>query len=179
VSGDLHMRQCEEYTRTDRRPYHERASRYLTASDRLHRGGICDRDVLVDVGAGCTELDFCLRTEHRWRGRYVPVDGWIDGTDLEVWDPARAFDWFAALEVLEHLKDPERLVMVFRENARRGFVVTTPNPDVVDVRAMDPTHITPITRGDLEAWGLHTTVHNFYGTPADGLCGMWTREAVR
>lgn len=170
---------CEEYARLDRRPYHERKSRYLVAVDRMLRGGLCDRDIVVDIGAGYTELDVCLRVDHAWRGRYVPVDGWIDGTDIEEWTPEFDCDWYAALEILEHLRDPRRLVEELKASAKRGFVITTPNPEVVDVLAMDPTHVTPLPRGLLESWDLYTTVHNFYGRHEDGIAALWTRELVR
>lgn len=173
------MDRCAAYICADRRPYSERKARYQVASDRLHRGGFCDRDILLDLGAGGTELDYCLRTEHRWRGRYVPVDGWIDGTDLETWTPPRPPDWFAALEIVEHLQDPQRLIEMMKQHAGRGFVLTTPNADVVDVLAMDSDHVHAVTRSQLQEWGLHTTVHTFYGTPDDGLCGLWTREPIR
>jgi hypothetical protein len=173
------MDRCSTYIRVDRRPYSERKARYQVASDRLHRGGFCDRDILMDLGAGGTELDYCLRTEHGWRGRYAPVDGWIDGTDLEGWTPRRRPDWFAALEVLEHLQDPQSLIDMMREHAERGFVLTTPNADVVDVLAMDEDHVHAINREQLEGWGIYVTVHTFYGTPDDGLCGLWTREPIR
>jgi hypothetical protein len=173
------MDRCAAYICADRRPYSERKARYQVASDRLHQSGFSDRDTLLDLGAGGTELDYCLRTEHDWRGRYVPVDGWIDGTDLETWTPPHPPAWFAALEIVEHLQDPQRLIKVMKEHARRGFVLTTPNSAVVDVFAMDSDHVHAFTRTQLQAWGLHTTVHTFYGTPDDGLCGLWTKEPVR
>ncbi|MBB5123088.1 hypothetical protein [Streptomyces eurocidicus] len=179
ISRIQHRKECEGYARLDRRPYHERKSRYQVACDRLLRGGLCERDIVVDIGAGYTELDFCLRTEHGWRGRYVPIDGWVDGTDIEKWAPEFDFHWFAALELLEHLHDPKRLVEELKARAEFGFVITTPNPDVVDVLAMDPTHITPLSRDLLESWGIYTTLHNFYGTHEDGIAGMWTRRDVR
>lgn len=173
------MDRCSAYIRVDRRPYSERKARYQVASDRLHRGGFCDRDILMDLGAGGTELDYCLRTEHGWRGRYAPVDGWIDGTDLDAWTPRRRPDWFAALEVLEHLQNPRGLVELMKVYADRGFVLTTPNPDVVDVLAMDEDHVHALSREQLEEWGIYVTVHTFYGTLDDGLCGLWTREPIR
>jgi hypothetical protein len=66
-----------------------------------------------------------------------------------------------------------------KEHAERGFVVTTPNPDVVDVLAMDEDHVQAVGREQLESWGIYVTVHTFYGTPNDGLCGLWTREPIR
>jgi hypothetical protein len=40
---------------------------------------------------------------------------------------------------------------------------------------MDPTHRTPLTRQQLADAGLYTSVHNFYGTSDDGICGVWYR----
>ncbi|MFF3669080.1 hypothetical protein [Microtetraspora malaysiensis] len=170
------VQRCEEYIRRPRRPYAERKARYQAAADRLYLGGLSNLDILVDVGAGLTELDVCLRVEHGWRGRYVPVDGWLDGVDLNTWEPDRCFDWFAALEILEHLNEPGRLVEVLQKHATRGLVVTTPNPDVWDVLAMDSTHVTPISRAMLEEWGFQTTLHTFYGKYQDGLTGLWLRD---
>jgi hypothetical protein len=111
-----------------RRPYEERAARYSVAADRLAAGGLCDLHVVADIGAGGTELDYMLRAERGWRGRYVPVDRW-----------------------------------------------TGP---VVDVLALDPTHRTPVTRQQLADAGLYTSVHNFYGTDGDGICGVWYRVGL-
>jgi len=169
---------CDEYARSHKRPYVERKIRYQVAGDRMCRGGLTDRHTVVDVGAGWTELDFCLRTEHGWRGRYVPIDGWLDGTNLDLWSPTRSFEWFAALEILEHLHDPFRLLRELMESATMGVVVTTPNPFVHDL-SQDPTHITPITREMLEEVGMVTSLHNFYGDPNDGIAGLWCREYVR
>lgn len=161
-----------------RRPYAERAARYEIAADRLMTGGLSDRHSLADIGAGHTELDVCLRTAHGWRGRYVPVDRWTGHVDLETWKPPMRWDWVAALEVLEHLEDPFRLLADLMSSALLGVVVTTPNPDVVDVLAMDPTHRTPITREQLADAGLYTSLHNLYGTGDDGICGVWYREGL-
>lgn len=171
--------ECDSYARLDRRPYFERKARYQVAADRLSRGGLNDRDTVVDVGAGWTELDICLRLEHGWRGRYVPVDGWIDGVDLETWEPDHSREWFVALELLEHLAHPRRLVEAMKAKATKGVVITTPNPDVVDVLAMDSTHVTVLDRTLLESWGLYTTVHNFYGRHEDGIAALWCRDGSR
>lgn len=161
-----------------RRPYLERCARYEIAAERLFTGGLGDRDTLADVGAGYTELDVCLRTGRGWRGRYVPVDRWTGPVDLERWTPPVRWDWIACLEVLEHLHDPHRLLDALLEAAAKGVVVTTPNPDVVDVLAMDPTHVTPLSRGQLADAGFYTSLHNLYGTPDDGICAVWYREGL-
>jgi hypothetical protein len=72
----------------------------------------------------------------------------------------------------------ERLPDVMCDAAGAGVVVTTPNPDVVDVLALDPTHRTPLTRQQLASAGLYTSVHNFYGTDGDGICGVWYRAGL-
>lgn len=161
-----------------RRPYVERCARYAVAADRLAAGGLSDRHAVADIGAGNTELDVWLRTEHGWRGRYVPVDRWTGEVDLNNWMPPRRWEWVAAVEILEHLHDPLRLLTDLMGSATMGVVVTTPNPDVVDVMAMDPTHVTALTRQELAAAGLYTSLHNLYGTDGDGICGVWYREGV-
>ncbi|MFD9517874.1 hypothetical protein [Streptomyces sp. NPDC059979] len=158
-----------------RRTYLERVARYQVAADRMTAGGLCDRHSVADVGAGHTELDVCLRTEHGWRGRYLPVDRWAGDVDLETWEPPMRFDWLACLEVIEHLNDPARLVRMLQDSAECGVVITTPNPAVVDVLALDPTHITPVCREDLARLGFYTSTHNLYGADGDGICAVWYR----
>ena len=53
--------------------------------------------------------------------------------------------------------------------ATKGVVISTPNADTVDVRAMDPTHVSPVTPALLRNWGLGVEVCCLYGQPADGL----------
>jgi 2-polyprenyl-3-methyl-5-hydroxy-6-metoxy-1,4-benzoquinol methylase len=106
------------------------------------------------------------------------VDRWTGPVDLEEWVPPVRWDWFACLEVLEHLRDPRRLLDAMLDAAVRGVVVTTPNPAVVDVLAMDPTHRTPISREQLAQAGLYTSLHNLYGADQDGICGVWYREGL-
>jgi acyl carrier protein len=164
----------EDYLRGHQSVFFERQNRFLACADRLRHHGLGDGDVLFDLGAGLTELDYHLRVSHGWRGRYVPVDAWVNGVDLLQWTPPRRVEWFAALELLEHLEDPKRFVEQMQEFATKGFIVTTPNPDRVDVLAMDPTHKTPLDEGALQGWGMRTTLHNFYGFHQDGIAGIWT-----
>lgn len=162
---------CDRYLAQRASTYAWRRIRYRKAAGRLRERGLADTDTLVDVAAGWTELDYCLRHELDWRGRYIPIDGGIDGTDLNSWVPLRRAEWFVALEILEHLADPARLVQVMKAHADKGLIVSTPNPAVVDVMAMDPTHITAVPEETLDQWGLYVEVCTLYGQPDDGLLG--------
>lgn len=163
------MAECERYLAARTGRYQWRRTRYQHAARRLVAGGLSDQDTLVDVGAGWTELDYYLRRELDWRGRYVPVDGAIDGTDLNHWTPPRPASWYVALELVEHLHDPARIVGAMARAATKGVVISTPNADTVDVRAMDPTHRSPVTPALLCNWGMEVEVCCLYGQPADGL----------
>lgn len=164
---------AERYLRLPRDSYHRRKARFDLAGQRLRESGLLDTDVIADIGAGHQELDVCLRQDFGFRGRYVTVDAWLDGVDLEEWEPPRRYDWFTALEILEHLDDPARLVRSLQANANKGIVVTTPNPQVWDVLGMDPTHKTPVSRVMLDSFGFATSEHEFHGKYRDGLAGIW------
>lgn len=131
---------------------------------------------VVDVGAGWTELDYYLRRVRGWRGRYIPVDACIDGVDLNMWAPPREAEWFVALEVLEHLSCPYKLIWRMQVQAIKGVVVSTPNPDTTDVLGMDSTHKCSIPRTALEQLGFTVEERSFYGKPRDSLFGVWRRE---
>lgn len=163
------MAECERYLAARTGRYQWRRTRYQQAARRLLAGGLSDTDTLVDVGAGWTELDYYLRRELNWRGRYIPIDGAIDGTDLNHWTPPRPAAWYVALELIEHLHDPARLVRAMARAATKGVVISTPNADRVDVCAMDPTHVAPVTPSLLCNWGLRVEVCCLYGQPDDGL----------
>jgi hypothetical protein len=161
----------EEYLRSRTGCYDYRAVRYNAAVSRMVDMGLDDDSLVVDVGAGWTELDFCLRTDWGWRGRYYPVDGMLDGTDLESWVPPRRADFFVALEILEHLRSPGTLLENLIANANRGVVVSVPNPRTTDVLGMDRTHVTVVREEMLCAHGLTVEEHSFYGKPRDSLFG--------
>jgi hypothetical protein len=161
---------CDAYLGARTGRYEWRAIRYRAALEHIQPD---DTDTIVDVGAGWTEFDYCLRAEFGSRCRYIPVDGCIDGTDLEVWTPPREADWFVALELLEHLHDPDRLVAAMQEKARKGIVISTPNPMTTDVLGMDPTHVTPISAARLAGYGFSSTEESFYGMQRDSLLGLW------
>lgn len=172
-----HIKRCDDYLAARTGKYEWRAVRYRAALSALVAAGISDASTLVDVGAGWTEFDFCLRVDGGLRCRYIPVDGGIDGTDLNYWQPARDADFFVALEVLEHLTAPEWSVRMMKAATTPGgaIVISTPNPATTDVFGMDPTHITPITGDMLWDWGFDVSEHAFYGQERDSLFGVWKK----
>lgn len=144
--------------------YEFRCVRYSAVLDRLMLMGFHVRDSVTDVGAGRQEFERFLR-EQGWQGRYLPVDGSIDGTDLDVWHPEVSTDWFVAIEVIEHLHDPGRLVDVLKTQAVRGMCVTTPNPETTDVLGMDRTHVCEIWPDQLDAWNLQWDRATLFASP--------------
>lgn len=167
------IQDCDEYLNERTGCYEFRRERYLPTVQEMLRIGLSDSDTVYDIGAGMTEFDYCLRVEGNFKGRYIPIDGGIDGVDLELWRPPRAADFFVALELLEHLDDPESLVYVMQAWCKKAIIISTPNPSTTDVLGMDRTHKTPITTEMLEEWGFTWSCKSFYGKEADSLFGVW------
>lgn len=154
--------------------YEWRCLRYAAAWDKLEELGLAQHDLVVDVGAGMCELDRYARTVRGFDGRYLPVDGAIDGTDLNVWWPHIEAEFFVALEVIEHLNNPLWLLRQLELRATKGVIVTTPNPDVVDVLAIDETHITPVYGETLTERGYEVEAVRLFSREADTLLA-WRR----
>ena len=53
------------------------------------------------------------------------------------------------------------------EWAKQGVVVTTPNPDVVDVKAIDPDHISEVNIRQFHGCNYSTVTAQFFGMPDD------------
>ena len=171
---------CDNYMDERTGKYEWRAIRYRRAIETMYANGLDDSMTIFDVGAGMTEFDYTLRAEYGWRGRYIPIDGGIDGTDLNFWEPPRRAHWFVALELLEHLKHWRNLMINMQENALCGVVVSTPNPRTTDVIGMDPTHVVEIHPHSLEHYDFKVTEETFYGGvfsngEPDSLFGVWTK----
>lgn len=151
--------------------------RYAAVADELYARGFGDSSILVDLGAGTCEFDFYLRTVRGWKGRYLPVDAAIDGTDFENgWKPMVDFEYVVAIELLEHLTCPLVFVSDVLAACSGVFVATTPNTDVLGadyVRKIDRTHISPLRASDLEAVGATVTERSFFGKDRDSLLGVW------
>jgi 2-polyprenyl-3-methyl-5-hydroxy-6-metoxy-1,4-benzoquinol methylase len=86
-------------------------------------------------------------------------------------------DWVVSTETIEHLDNPLAVVEEMQKAARVGVCLTTPNPATHDVRATDPTHVTPVCREDLADWGFTVFEAEFSGRGKDGqgdtLVGVW------
>lgn len=165
---------CDQYLGDRTGKYEWRAVRYRAAAKAMRfYDGLLDSDTVVDVGAGWTEFDYCLRAEFGWRGRYSPVDGGLDGTDLNSWTPPRKAEWFVGLEIVEHLTAPFLLLEKLKLYATKGIILSTPNPRTTDVLGMDPTHVRPIEAWELENTGFVVTEATFYGQESDSLFAIW------
>lgn len=174
------IQNCDNYMDERTGKYEFRAIRYRRAIDAMYANGLEDGMTIFDVGAGMTEFAFTLINEYGWRGRYIPIDGGIDGTDINHWVPPREAHWFVALELLEHLTQMDHLLYWMQEQATQGIVVSTPNPETTDVLGMDPTHVREVTREHLERYGYSVSEETFYGGvfsdgKPDSLFGVWTR----
>lgn len=171
---------CNDYLESRTGSYEKRAVRYRSACSFLISQGLDNSESICDIGAGRTEFDYCLRAEYSFRGLYVPIDGAIDGTDLNNWKPPRKFDYFVGLEILEHLYSWRFLVTRLQESCLKGIVVSTPNPRTTDVLGMDQTHVAEISTDDLEAFGFTVEEKTFYGGvfsngQPDSLFATWSR----
>ena len=148
--------------------YEWRCERYDGVIDKLVEMGLQDGDSVVDIGAGRQE--FHKRLEERgFKVFYEPIDASIDGVDLNEWvSPFRA-DFFVAIELLEHIHEPFRLMEDMEMKARKGVAATTPNPRTTDVLGMDPTHVCQIDETDFNNLGWYTEIRSFYGQPDDSI----------
>ncbi len=156
-----------------------RFQRYAAVADELFARGLSDSSLLADLGAGTCDFDFYLRCVRGWKGRYLPVDASIDGKDFEKgWKPTVSFDFITAIELLEHVIEPGKLVEDMRF-AGGVLVITTPNTDELGahyVRSIDRTHVRPIFYRDLEDWQADSIqVRSFFGKPRDSLMAVWAK----
>lgn len=163
--------------------FEQRSPEYKMVYHYLKTLGLEDDDLVVDVGAGSCDMDHYLRTQGGWRGKYLPIDGATYGIDFnevspEDYLPAADAHWYVCVETLEHVYDPEALVKAMQKRATKGVIITTPNADVVDVIAVDSTHVMPIHPQDLERWGFSVVKVNFNARDEhDTLVGIWAAGA--
>lgn len=169
---------CDAYLGERTGHYEQRAVRYRHAAEAMIANGLDDTMTVFDIGAGMTEFDYTLRAEYGFKGRYIPVDGGIDGTDLETWCPPRRGDWFVALEIFEHLYEWQALACRMMLAANKGILFSTPNPETTDVLGMDRTHVVEVQAKQALALGFTVSEQTFYGGRfsnglPDSLFGIW------
>lgn len=165
--ADVHQ-ECNKYLAERTSSYWFRCRRYKAVAEKLIELGLSDKDTIYDLGAGRCDFDFYLRVTKRWRGRYIPVDGSIDGTNLETLTLPKPADWHVAIEVIEHIHKMDRFVDVLK-SAKRGCVITTPNPHVVNVLSMDPTHVREVFAYELHNAGFQTKMCSLFGKLNDSI----------
>jgi hypothetical protein len=170
LGGQKDLKQaCQGYLNERCSSYWFRCRRYKAVADKLFELGLKDSHTMFDLGAGRCDFDYYMRTTRKWRGRYVPIDGSIDGTNLEKWFPVEA-EWYVAIEVVEHLSFPIHFLWDCMYHVRKGMVITTPNPKTTDVLGMDPTHITPVYANQLrDPLLFKVETRSFFGKPKDSL----------
>lgn len=162
------LERCREYLQGRRATYSQRVVRFSIVADVLTNDLVLGQDnILYDLGAGHCQFDRYLRVDRNWGGIYVPVDGAIDGTDLQVWEPKVQPDFFVLMEVLEHLERPWELLDRLRP--RKGIVLTTPNPEVVDVLACDADHRSSLGREELQDAHFEVEQWSCFGRAGDTL----------
>lgn len=161
MTHDFH--EFDDYIHQRTGQYEYRAIRYRAAANFLVGAGLKNTSTVYDLGAGWTEFDYCLRTEFDWRGRYIPIDGGISELDLNHWVPERTVEFCVALEIIEHLYDPMRLVREMQKHITCGIAISVPNPRCVDVLAIDETHVSIVTKEMLEGAGFTVVEKEFYG----------------
>lgn len=158
----VHQERCREYLSQRRSTYEFRCKRYLGVIEKLRALGLRDGDRIVDVGAGSQDFHRCLQ-DAGYRVSYIPIDGSIDGTDLNEWTPpANPVDFYVCIEILEHLHNPFRLMDMLCSAARKGCVATTPNSEVIDTLAIDATHVTSLYEHHFRARGWKTELRSFF-----------------
>jgi len=136
--------ECEAYL-TAAGPYQSRCRRYELVERNLRDMGFQAGDLVVDVGAGmCDFARYMYGAGYAFR--YLPIDGSISGIDLDsdILVLCNA-EWYVCIETVEHMSNPYALMQKMKNYATKGVVVTTPNPAVTDVLALDEDHKVPVT----------------------------------
>jgi hypothetical protein len=155
--------------------YEFRCKRYKAVADILIKkfdAALFDFNV-IDIGAGRCEFGRYLRKRLPfWQGLYIPFDASIDGIDLREIQPyVQGVAFYVAIEFLEHLTEDRASLFLegLPVRASVAVVLTTPNPAVTDVLAMDSTHKTPISRRLLEAHGYTVRAKKLFTAKQDTL----------
>lgn len=166
---------CSDYQASRTSDYAFRCIRYDKVFLKMLQLGFVSMDGILDIG--CGNKDFAKRLgELKQTFFYHGLDGAIDGRDLNEFTGGRGWfhDFVVAIEVIEHLNDPDKHLHNWFETARKAVVITTPNPRTVDVLGCDPTHVSVVTPEMLEARGYNYEEVQLFGKPADSLLAWKT-----
>lgn len=147
--------------------YEMRVPRYLLVANILKTMDLDDTHQILDFCAGQTEFDYHMRTAHNWRGFMYNLDGAIQGKNLNHYWPEAPNDFTVCIESIEHLDHPGEVVAKLEGCTNIGMVFTTPNPDVVDVLALDKTHKHAISVSEWHNMMYKTAIVTFCGTEDD------------
>ncbi len=109
--------------------------------------------ILGAVAARVTGIDIDAATIHAAQAKYG-IKGRVlfrEGDSRRTQLPEASFDAVVALETIEHIEDPERLVLEARRLLRPGglFIVSTPNRDIYNrYKSPNPFHIKEMDQGE-------------------------------
>lgn len=170
------FKEAESYLRARTGKYEWRCIRYNEVVTLLDKMGLDNDDLIIDIGAGYGDFDYFLRHERHFKGRYLPVDAALDGTNLNTWTPKVAGSFIVGMEILEHLDNPHRAMRIMVDYSTKGCIATTPNPAVVDVMAMDKTHISNIYSWIFLNAGWNVYSRDCFGAKDDSLIAYYRKE---
>lgn len=170
-----------DYLNERKGTYEYRTIRYAAVADVLESLGLRSGDMVVDVGAGMCDFDRYLRTVRAFDGRYLPVDGAIDGTDLNTYRPNVVSEFYTAIETIEHLAKPFSLLRLMESYSTKGAVITTPNFDVWGDRfyGMDRTHISPFRAHHFEELGWEYQLVKCFGKEKDTIVAWYNNRKAK
>lgn len=171
------LESCRNYIGSRHSAYEFRSIRYEAVLESLRLLGIKDGDTIADVGGADGEFGKYL-AEQGVLVEYQVIDGMIDGTDLNKWTPTQHYDFMVSIEVIEHLKAPQNFLEVLDANSKKGVVLTTPNPHVTDVKAMDATHISEVYPSDFYRAGYRVYPAILFFENGDSLLAIKDKRSM-
>jgi 2-polyprenyl-3-methyl-5-hydroxy-6-metoxy-1,4-benzoquinol methylase len=171
------LESCRNYIASRHSGYEFRSIRYEAVLESLRLLGFTDGDSIADVGGADGEFGRYLE-EQGIRTSYTVVDGMVDGTDLKKWIPKDIYDFMVSIEVIEHLEHPRQFLKTLDESSKKGVVLTTPNPHVTDVKAMDATHISEVYPADFYSEGYKVYPQILFFENGDSLLAIKDKRST-
>src|SRR5688572_25110926 len=177
TSQQTTLESCQKYIGSRHSTYEFRSIRYEAVLDSLRMLGLKNGDSILDVGGADGEFGRFV-AEQGISVRYQVVDGMLDGTDLNTWDAKETCDFAVSIEVIEHLKEPRKFLETLDAVTKKGVVLTTPNPHVTDVKAMDATHISEVYPADFYAQGYKVYPATLFFENGDSLLALLDKRSM-